>query len=120
MDKRLSDYLQSIGADSDSLDGWEINTAQRDGEDVAFVIICGPEIHFVSIVGKRAMTRKNIGEYLGGVIEKHGFATTRVSLKETDHKLREVLGFVRTWSDADYSYWMTTKAPFTRSKKEGG
>lgn len=117
MDQRLVDYLTSLGATPDALEGWTVHTAQRAGVDVAFVITRGPEIHMLSLVGPRAMTRKNITEYLHPIVEAHGYATTRVPLAETDHRLRLALGFQQTWQDHDHSYWATTSLPYARQEK---
>jgi hypothetical protein len=115
MDLRLVDYLQSIGASPDSLAGWSIKVAQRSGLDVAFVCTLGTEIHFVSLVGPRAMSRKNIAQFMAPLIAEYGYATTRVSIDETNHKLREHLGFVESWSDNQYRYFICTELPYTRS-----
>jgi hypothetical protein len=114
MDPRLIDYLASIGASPESLNGWEISTAQRAGHDVAFVITRHAEIHFVSIVGKRAMSRRNIVEFVQPLLDKFGYAMTRVPLAETDHKLREALGFMPTWRDDDYQYFALSALPYQK------
>lgn len=119
MDQRLVDYLATLGAEPSALDGWTIHTAQRAGVDCAFVITKGPEIHFVSLVGPRAMSRRNIAEFVCPLIESYGFCTTRVPLSETDHKLRLALGFVKTWECTQYSYWMLTHCPYQKNQPEG-
>lgn len=114
MDARLVDYLASLGATPDALDGWQVATAQRAGVDVAFVITRGAEIHMLSLVGPRAMSRRNILEHLGPILEEHGYATTRVPIREQDHRLREALGFVQTWQDHQYTYWALTVRPYQK------
>ena len=119
MDARLVDYLASLGATPAALDGWTVHTAQRAGVDVAFVLTRGPEIHMLSIVGPRAMSRRNIVQYLCPIIEEHGYASTRVPIAETDHRLREALGFQQSWADHQYTYWMLTSCPYERKQPEG-
>ena len=119
MDSRLVDYLASLGATPDVLEGWTVHTAQRAGADVAFVITRGCEIHMLSLVGPRAMSRRNIVQYLCPIIEEYGYASTRVPLAETDHKLRHALGFVQTWADHQFSYWMCTSCPYQHQQPEG-
>lgn len=114
MDARLIAYLSSIGATPDALDGWTVKAAQRNGVDVAFVATLGPEIHFVSLVGERAMSRRNIEAHTAPLFDRYGYMTTRTLLTETDHKLREHLGFVHTWSDEHYAYWLADEPPFQR------
>lgn len=117
MSERMAQYLAGIGAKPSVLDGWTILEAYRAGVLVAMVITSGPEIHFVPIRGKGAMSRKNIRHHLAPIIEKYGYATTRVPLAETNHKLRLALGFKQTWSDATFSYWAITEMPYARKEK---
>lgn len=119
MDPRLIDYLAGLGASPDALDGWTVHTAQRAGEDVAFVLTKGPEIHMLSLVGPRAMSRRNIAQFLGPILAEHGYATTRVPAAETDHRLRLALGFVQSWADENYTYWALTALPYQRQQPEG-
>lgn len=114
MDARLVRYLESIGTKPDALDGWSIQTAQRAGEDVAFVITRGPEIHMLSIAERRAMSRRNILRFVQPLLDVYGYAATRVPLSETDHRLRDALGFVHTWSDENFSYWVLTASPYQK------
>jgi hypothetical protein len=113
VDKRASDYLRGLGMNPAMLKGWKVRVAQRAGEDVAIVITSGPEIHFVSLGGP-AMTRKNTLEFLAPLIKRFGYATTRVPREVTDHKLRNMLGFVPTWNDNLFTYWALTELPFQR------
>jgi hypothetical protein len=115
MDARLVSYLESIGADPQSLDGWNVEVAQKDGRDVGFFISCGMEAHMLAFE-PGAMSRKNILAHLTPVFEQYGLVTTRVPLAEKDHKLRRMLGFMPVWSDHEYSYWAMTKLPFTRKE----
>lgn len=115
MDQRVIDYLQSIGAKPDALDGWSVAIAQRGGIDVAIVITSGPEIHFVSLVGPRAMSRKNIAEHMKPLFDRYGFVTTRTALSEKDHKLREHLGFEPVWCDESCQYWFCAEPPYQRN-----
>lgn len=117
-DPRLLAYLATVGVDAQdaeaALAGWKVSIAQRDGEDVAIVVVKGPEIHFVSLSEKKAMTRKNTLDYLAPLIERYGYATTRVPLEVEDHRLRTMLGFQFSWSDTQYTYWALTSLPFQR------
>lgn len=120
MDARLVDYLATLGATPEALDGWTVHTAQRAGVDVAFVITRGPEIHMLSLVGPRAMSRRNIAQFLYPIVDEHGYATTRVPATETDHRLRIALGFVQSWADEQYTYWALTTRPYDRQQQPEG
>lgn len=114
MDARLVQYLASLGATPEALDGWTVHTAQRAGVDCGFVITRGPEIHMLSISERRAMSRRNIVAYLEPLISTYGYATTRVAATETNHRLREALGFVPTWADENFTYWALTSLPYEK------
>lgn len=117
MNERLAAYLTGIGAEPSALDGWTVKEAQHAGALAAFVIAKGPEIHFVPVEGKRGMSRRNIHEFLAPILAEFGYCTTRVPLAETNHKLRESLGFRLTWADASHTYWAMTELPYARQEK---
>lgn len=99
-----------------AFDGWKVVTARRGDEDVAHVYTRGPEIHIETLVQGRALTRRNIIEHLAPLVEEFGYATTRVPIAETNHKLREKLGFVQTWHDDKFTYWAMTELPYQKEK----
>lgn len=113
MDARLVRYLESIGVGADALDGWTVTLARKDGVDCGYVISRGTEIHIYPFYAG-AMSRKNIIEHMAKILDEHGFITTRVPLHETNHKLRELLGFRMLWWDMQYTYWAATSLPFQR------
>ena len=114
MDKRLSEYLHAIGADESTLDGWTVSEAFRGGESVGFVMVNGTEIHVLPLAEKKAMSRRNILEFLEPIFAEHGYATTRVPITVTDHRLRDKLGFRETWRDEQFIYFAATELPFKR------
>lgn len=114
MDARLVAYLEGLGATPDALDGWTVHTAQRDGVAVGAWVTKGCEIHIVSFVGQRAMSRRNVREALEPLISTYGYATTRVAASETNHRLREALGFTHTWGDGQYNYFVLTSLPYEK------
>lgn len=111
---RLSQYLHSIGCGEASLDGWTVSIAKRAGMDVAIVATHGPEIHILPFEHGKAMSRRNIAEFLNPLIDEYGYASTRVPIAEEDHRLRVKLGFVMTWEDEQFTYWTVTEHPFKR------
>lgn len=111
-DSRAATYLEQLGLPA--VEGWKFEVARRAGVDVAVVATKGPEIHFVSLTPGRAMTRRNTLQFLEPILAEHGYATTRVPIAETDHKLREHLGFTETWRDHAFTYWALTEIPFKR------
>lgn len=117
MDARLVAYLASLGTDTTVLDGWTVHTAQRDGEDVGFVFTNGPEIHILPIIERRAISRRNIIEFMQPLLDQFGYVTTRVPLAETEHRLRTALGFELTWQDHACTYWALTRLRYVRTQK---
>ncbi|HEY5801856.1 MAG TPA: hypothetical protein VIT92_16665 [Burkholderiaceae bacterium] len=114
MNEIVKQHLASIGIaiDDAALVGWTATNVHRAGELIGVVYTRGPEIHILPIV-KTALTRFNICRYLAPLIEQYGYATTRVPIAETRHKLRLALGFVQTWADDKFTYWSLTQLPFT-------
>lgn len=94
--------------------GWTLSQAFRAGRHVANVFSKGSEIHLEILDARRAMTRKNTLEFLKPIFDEYGYVTTRVPLDETEHRLRDVLGFKYMWSDNEYSYWCLTELPFQK------
>ena len=119
MASKLSRYLASVGLPgSEPLlrkDGWDVQIAQRDGKDVAIVIVKGTEIHFCSLDEKRAMTRKNTLQFLRPIYDEWGFVTTRTPITETNDRLRSILGFKFQWHDQTYKYWTLFALPFQKA-----
>jgi hypothetical protein len=103
-----------LGIAEEDLAGWDVQVAKRAGVDVGLVATRGPEVHIVSIVEKKAMSRRNTLEFLARLLDCYGYCTTRVPLTETDHKLRIALGFTETWQDARWRYFALTELPFQR------
>ena len=62
------------------------------------------------------MTRKNVLAALRPIMDEFGMITTRVPITETDHKLRDVLGFKQTWADERFTYFAMTELPWSRKK----
>lgn len=117
-DKLIDQYLATLDIDLNgakaNLAGWDVSIAQRNGKDVAIVIVKNCEIHFVSLDERKAMSRKNTLEFITPIFEKYGYVTTRVPSHTTDHRLREHLGFTETWRDDNYIYFVLTELPFTK------
>lgn len=116
MDPRAESYLRGLGLAPEHLEGWTVEVAKRAGQDVAIVATQGAEIHLVSLVGPRAMTRRNTLAFLQPLLERYGYATTRVPIDETNHKLREHLGFTETWNDGRWRYFAMTALPFQKEE----
>lgn len=117
------EYLHSLGiandVSNDIMASWEISTAKRCGEDSVLVAKKGPEIHILPLKAKYSISRANVISEIAPMIEKFGYATTKVPIAESDHKLREKLGFVKTWQDENYTYWAITELPYQRKKGVG-
>lgn len=107
-------YLDDLGIPTEELGDWKLEVATRAGRDVAVVATSGTEIHFVSLDEGRAMSRRNTLAFLEPIFTEHGLVTTRVPIAETDHKLRERLGFTETWADENFRYFAMTALPFQR------
>jgi hypothetical protein len=113
---RVSEYLYGLGIPHEGLRDWTLEVAQHRGEDVAIIATKGCEIHFVALdeAAHRTVTRKNLRRFLAPLIERYGYATTRVPVAVTDHRLREKLGFVELWRDETFAYFVVADMPYSR------
>lgn len=122
VDEILERYLETLDIDLNgakaNLHGWDVKIAQRAGVDVAICVSKGPELHFVTLVDGKAMSRKNIIEALEPIYSKYGYVTTRVPICEENHRLRLKLGFVKSWEDNDFTYWALTELPYQKGKNK--
>ena len=87
---------------------------------VARLMHAGSEVHFEvhpehrHRVIYRGVTR----EFLRPLFEQYGFLTTKVPLLDSVNKrFVQRIGFVSTWSDMDYDYFMLTALPFEKKGK---
>lgn len=108
------DYLRAIGVDPT---GWDVRYAKRAGVVVGLVMTKGCEVHIHSMRPREALSRKNIRDFLGPLLERHGYVTTRVPRNVIDHRLREHLGFVQTWADDRFTYWALTELPYSKREE---
>lgn len=88
------------------------------GNEVAFVLQKGPEIHFQVRAGyrHRAMQRHRIRAFARERMEPFGYLTTRVPHgMDNEHVFVTRCGFMPTWSDSKYTYYMMAELPFERN-----
>lgn len=91
--------------------GWDVITTS-DGSCTA--AIKGTEIH-VEFHRAGAITRQNIREVLGPLLEREGYATTRVPHgDERSKRFVERMQFAETWGDENYAYYILTALPFSK------
>lgn len=103
-----------------ALDGWERVEGYFHGEHAATALIKGTEIHFA--LGKqfrrRAIQRDSLREFLRPLFERHGFLTTRVLLGQAEQqRFVQRVGFVRTWDDGAYQYYVLDHLPYERKQQ---
>lgn len=116
-DELLQPLLE--GLDGSAFADWEVVPGFIDGEHAATAVLKGTEIHFgiVPKFRKRAAVRRRLaGEFIGPLLARWGFLTTRVLLTSVDKKrFVERVGFKPTWSDHVFQYYMLSELPFARS-----
>lgn len=87
------------------LDRFTVSEIWQDGLLFGAVLTDGSEIHLVWRNGMQG-TRRLLRQHLGGIIEKHGHAVTRVSKGNVaSQKFVARLGFERTHEDAFDIYY---------------
>lgn len=101
----------------DALRDWECVPLEFQGQLAACGIVRGTEIHFAAMpgFGAKIMTRRIIREFLGPLLARHGFLTTRTEPDdEAGRRFVERIGFSQTWQDPQYRYFIMTDLPFGR------
>lgn len=101
---------------ADNILGWDVHPLEIDGKLVAIGMTNGTEIHFAATPALRGLvvTRKRLADYLGPLLERRGFLTTRVA-DGSDADFIERLGFEPTWSEPGTRYYMLCDVPFKRA-----
>lgn len=99
--------------------GWATHPMHdRAGNEVAFVAQKGPEVHFQVREGyrHRAIQRNRLRAFAVERMAPFGYLTTRVPLGDDVNAIFVVrCGFMPTWSDSKYTYYMMNELPFERS-----
>lgn len=95
-----------------NLPGWEVLEYRPGGALEGFVVIKGTELHCHFFAGM-PLRRKSMRAFLAPLLERHGHLTTRVAHDDTaNQRLNRAFGFERTWSDAQFHYFILTELPF--------
>lgn len=110
-----AEFIEQLG---DSIKGWTTEPVFRAGREVGLFLYRGTEAHFMSFDEKHAISRKNATHHLSKIFDEYGFVTTRVPIEETDHRLREILGFQFQWSDEKFTYWILTQLPWGKHEDQ--
>jgi hypothetical protein len=100
-------------------DPWQEMFYEKDGQRVARLMHVGTEVHFEILPEYRhkVIFRDVTREFLKPVFDKQGFLTTKALVDDVvNQRFVRRLGFVETWSDGIYRYYMMTALPF--EKKE--
>lgn len=103
-----------------TFEGWEIIPGYLNQEHVCTAILKGNEIHFgiVREHRKKVIQRKRTREFIQPLLDRKSFLTTRIILKDSfKQKFVERIGFTKTWSDETFQYYILTKLPFQREKR---
>jgi len=109
----------SLAVAGECLADWTVHPHWRGSDMAAFALTNGTEIHFVVMPAYRNRTifRRITAEFLRPMFEVHGFLTTRVEHGDAANTcFIERLGFVESWRDPAFVYYVMTALPFTGSK----
>jgi hypothetical protein len=97
---------------------WTATPVLIDGRHVATHVTKGTEIHFALVPGWRPTScqRGVIREIFRPLIERYGYATTRVPhFRPAQKRFVQRLGFKPTWQDEQVSYYLLGDLPFKRN-----
>lgn len=100
-----------IGNLEQVISDWNVQLFRDGDKPVGMLMTKGPEIHVAIVKNhrKRWLSRRLIREVLGGIIELHGHATTKVMLDNNEGiNFVERLGFKRERQDDLMIYYRMT------------
>jgi hypothetical protein len=108
----------AAGASRQAFSSWDVTTYALRGEPVLGILRKGTEIHCVLAPSwrQRMLPRHTLREWASAMLrDTGGMLTTRILHGSTSAiAFVERLGFIRTWSDDTFQYFVTTSAPFGR------
>ena len=77
------------------LDGWDIQPVEMNGDLIAITVTKGPQFHIHSMGVARVVTRKMLWDFIGPIVDAHGYAETRTPIDdERQHRFNRAFGFV--------------------------
>ena len=92
-------FYDTLEKFTQSLDGWELDIVEADGEIAGVFVVRGPEFHFAKFSDMPA-TRAHLKKYPGLLIEQYGYAVTKTPKTDTrQQRFNERLGFYKTGED---------------------
>jgi len=99
---------------------WTIVEHRHADRLVALAAMRGTEIHYAMAPteqGRGFISRARAAEFLGPLLERRGYLTTRVWDGRCT-KFIERLGFRHTWKHGSVNHYMLMALPFARATKE--
>lgn len=99
------------------LSEWELVPHFQDGVFAGIGLMRGSEFHCL-VLPTFKLRRKEMREFLRPLFERHGMLTTRVEHSDAaNQRFNKAFGFKKTWSDAQFNYFIMTELPFGERKK---
>ena len=94
---------------------WDVEPYVVDGQLAGVAVLNGTEIHAAVRPEwrRRALSRGRLRAFLGPMVERLCYLTTRVQLGLDESFVRRV-GFKPTWADGEFQYFMLTGDPFAK------
>lgn len=111
-------------ADGDALvqilSPWEVIPYEQDGELVGAAMMNGSEFHCFTLPTFK-LRRAKMREFLTPLHARHGMLTTRVHHNDVaNQRFNAAFGFVKTWSDDQFHYYVMAELPFGERKVAHG
>lgn len=97
--------------------GWEVFEHWQAGALVGISMLRGTEYHCQLDPGYR-LRRAEMRSFLEPLFQRFGFLTTRVPIGDvSNERFNRLFGFERTWSDANFHYFVMAELPFGGKEK---
>jgi hypothetical protein len=99
-----------------TLEGWDLDPIEQDGQVAVVFVVKGPEFHFAKFDPLYQCTRDILRRYPGELIARHGYAITKTPKDDARQaRFNERLGFYRIGED---EYDITFRIDTMRNTKE--
>ena len=95
---------------------WEVIPYEQDGELVGAAMVKGSEFHCFTTPAFK-LRRKPMRAFLEPLFARQGMLTTRVHHNDVaNQRFNAAFGFVKTWSDNEFHYYVMAELPFGERK----
>jgi hypothetical protein len=92
------------------LEGWDLHDLHGPTGVAIIFVVKGPEFHFCKCDPAYQVTREDLRQWPGSLIERYGYAETRTPKDDTrQQRFNQRLGFVQVGEDEQHVHYRITR-----------